>query len=396
MDVNRRRFLRGGITALAAGFGGYRLLRGFEDDPEADRDALPAGLRGSGLDVHVHALGVGTGNSGCWMSDAMRGSIQLRAGLWNLRLRLRQADLDQAYIAYLQRRIRTAGFLKQVVLLAQDYTYADNGERQPARTPFFTPNDYVARLARECPEFLFGASIHPYRRDALDELDRVAALGAVLVKWIPNVQAIRLTDPRCRAFYRRMAAHKLALLPHVGDEQAMFIAGQEYGDPRGLVAALEEGVPVIAAHVASLGVRDGRSHFDLLAEMFPRWPHLYADTSALTLFTRWRVLLRLAHRADLWARLVHGSDFPLPPASTLFLGRVPASRWWNAWKRENGLRRDFEIKQALGLPEEAYRRGYDVLAPRLAVLPGLARDLSAGRQGWRVPAICGTTEASGT
>ena len=79
-------------------------------------------------------------------------------------------------------------------------------------------------------------------------------------------------------------------------------------------------------------------------------------------------LVRLAERTDLHARLVHGSDFPLPPASTLFFGRVPLGRWWNSWKRENIFRRDFEIKQALGLPPEIYTRGYEVLAPRLAML----------------------------
>ena len=180
------------------------------------------------------------------------------------------------------------------------------------------------------------------------------------------MQAIRLADPRCRAFYRRLAQHRLALLTHVGDEQALFLAGQEYGDPRALVAPLEEGVTVIAAHVASLGERDGRANVDWLAELFPKWPNLYADTSALTLFTRWRVLLRLAERTDLHPRLVHGSDFPLPPASTLFLGRTSMARWWNAWRRENLLRRDFEIKQALGLPADIFTRGYQLLAVRLA------------------------------
>ena len=367
MKLTRRKLLWSAAGTLAAGVTGLKLLRGFTDGPEEEAlAALPPGLRRAALDVHVHIIGVGTGGTGCWMSEAMRRSIQTRAGLWNLRLSIDQRDLDQQYIAYLRSRMRSAGFLKQAVVLAQDHVYSEQGDRQPERTPFHTPNQYVAGLVRENAEFLFGASIHPYRADALDELDRVTAAGAVLVKWIPNVQAIDLSDARCRAFYRKMAAHKLALLAHAGDEQAMFVAGQHYGDPRKLTVPLEEGVTVIAAHIASLGARDGRDNFDLLAEMFPRYPNLYADTSALTLFTRWRKLLAAAGRTDLHARLVHGSDFPLPPASTLFLGRIPFGRWWNAWKSENAFRRDFEIKQGLGLPEEIYRRGYDVLAPRLA------------------------------
>jgi predicted TIM-barrel fold metal-dependent hydrolase len=360
---------------MVLGAGGYKLLRGFADESSQDVSlSLPPALRGTALDVHVHILGTGAGGTGCWMHDKMRSSIQVRAGLWNLGLHIAQPDLDARYVDYLLSRMHGAGFLKQVVALAQDYVYTPRGERDAAHTPFYSPNDYVAGLAAAHPEFLFGASVHPYRPDALDELDRVAALGAVLVKWIPNVHGMDLADPRCRAFYRRLAVHKIALLVHSGDEQAMAIAGQEFGDPRRLVSPLEDGVTVIAAHVASLGSRDGRTNFEHLVELFPRWPNLFADTSALTLFTRWRVLRDVAQHTEIHSRLVHGSDFPLPPASSLFVGRIALGDWWHAWLRENPLRRDFLIKQASGLPVSIYSRGYEVLAPRL---PGLSADGSS-------------------
>jgi predicted TIM-barrel fold metal-dependent hydrolase len=364
MKLSRRRLLWSSAT-VALGATGYRLARGF-DDSSADIEQVPPSLRRAGLDVHVHVMGVGTLGTGCWMSPATRSSLNARIGLWNLRLRIGQPDLDQAYVAYLLSRVRSAGFLKQVVLLAQDWTYTDGGERDESRTAFHTPNEYIARLASEYREFLFGASIHPYRPDAVDALDQAVAQGTVLMKWIPSVQAIRLDDQRSRVFYRRLVQHGIPLLAHIGEERSVNVAGQEYGDPAAVVAPLEEGVTVIAAHVASLGQRDGRSNFDRLADLFPKWPNLYADTSALTLYTRWRVLLRLVERTELHARLIHGSDFPLPPAATLFAGRIPSSRWWSAWKHENGLRRDFEIKQALGLPEQIYTRGYEVLGRRAA------------------------------
>lgn len=360
MHVFSRRKLLWSAAAVALTATGYRLLRGFDDSP-SDIDQIPPSLRKAGLDVHVHVLGVGTGGTGCWTNPETRDSLNARIGLWNLRLSVGRPDLDQAYVTYLLSRVRSAGFLKQVVLLAQDWTHTDRGEHDEAHTPFYTPNQYIARLAAEHGEFLFGASIHPYRRDALDALDRVAHDGAVLMKWIPGVQAIRLDDGRCRRFYRRLVDHRIPLLIHVGEERSISASSQDYGDPAAVVAPLEEGVTVIAAHVASLGQRDGRSNFDRLADLFPSWPNLYADTAALTLYTRWRVLLRLVERTDLHARLVHGSDFPLPPAATLFAGRIPPSRWWNAWKRENGLRRDFEIKQAVGLPAQIYTRGYELL-----------------------------------
>lgn len=378
MKISRRTLLCGTTGALALGTGAYKLLRGFDDDPNEDlNQTIPEGLRREALDVHVHILGTGAAGSGCWMSQPMRDSANTRVGLWNLRLQIDQRDLDEQYVAYLRSRVRGAGFLKQVVALAQDYCYTGAGQRDPSRTPFYTPNSYVAGLALRHTELLFGASIHPYRPDALEELDRVAQLGAVLVKWIPNVQAIDLADARCRAFYSKLVTHQMPLLVHAGDEKALFIAGQEFGDPRRLVTPLEAGVTVIAAHAASLGERDGRSNFDVLAEMLPKWPNLYADTSALTLVTRWRMLLRLAQRTDLHARLVHGSDFPLPPAASLFLGRIPARRWVKAWRHENPLRRDFEVKQALGIGREVYVRGYEVLAPRLRVRQVAVADLNA-------------------
>src|SRR5262249_2429622 len=146
MSLTRRKLLWAGATTVALGAGGYKLFRGLEDGPEEALGIAPS-LRGAGLDVHVHALGVGTGDSGCWMSNAMRRSIQARAGLWTLRLSSDQPDLDQAYIGYLIRHVRSAGFLKQVVLLAQDWTHNERGEADPSRTAFYTPNDYVARLA---------------------------------------------------------------------------------------------------------------------------------------------------------------------------------------------------------------------------------------------------------
>jgi predicted TIM-barrel fold metal-dependent hydrolase len=376
MKITRRRILLWAGGGLLAGAAGWKLLRGFEDQaPEKVAEEIPPALRGAALDVHAHILGTGAGSTGCWMHPQMRRSIQVAAGLWSYGLSLDDAALDSSYVEFLRRSIRGAGFLKQVVALAMDYTCSPDGRRLEDRTPFYTPNDYVAALAARHPEFLFGASIHPYRPDALDELDRCAALGAVLVKWIPNVQAMDPADARCRAFYRKLAEHRIALLSHAGDEKALFVSSQDYGDPRRLVAALEEGVTVIAAHAASLGERDSRSNMDLLFEMFPRWPNLFADTSALTLITRWRKLRPVIERREFHARLLHGSDFPIPPACTMYLASMSPAAWWRAWTRANPLRRDFLIKQALGMPAQVYTRGYEVLAPRVEALP---RHIGAG------------------
>jgi len=74
------------------------------------------------------------------------------------------------------------------VILALDAVYDTNGKRDIRKTRLVIDNDFVLSLVADQPELLFGASIHPYRKDALDALQRLARNGACLVKWIPSTQ----------------------------------------------------------------------------------------------------------------------------------------------------------------------------------------------------------------
>ena len=140
-------------------------------------------------------------------------------------------------------------------ILAFDAHYRADGARDDDATDVYVPNDYVLDLAGREPDlFVPIGSVHSYRKDALDELDRLAARGVKIVKWLPNAMGIDPADARCDAFYDRMAAHGMALLSHAGDEHAVdAAAAQELGNPLRLRRALEHGVHVIVAHCASLG-----------------------------------------------------------------------------------------------------------------------------------------------
>ena len=106
--------------------------------------------------------------------------------------------------------------------------------------------------------------------------------------------------------------------------------------------ALAEGVKVIIAHCASLGEnadldsaeepQPRRDNFELCMRMMldePQWEGLlFADISATTLFTRARVLRALLERPALHARLVNGSDYPLPAIDALV---------WTSTLRDLGL-----------------------------------------------------------
>jgi predicted TIM-barrel fold metal-dependent hydrolase len=284
------------------------------------------------LDSHVHLVGVGAGGTGCYVNPRMRQKLRhpmLAAELFSYERAGGiddDAQADQQYAQTLLRYVRSPEMRGRCLLLAFDEVYDEEGARHPEDTEFFTPNGYVLDMARKNPDcFLPAASIHPYRKDCLEELDRVAKLGAVAVKWLPNAQRIDPASSRCDPFFERLAALKLPLLSHAGEESAVQSAGaQQLGNPLRFRRALDHGVKVILAHCASLGTspdldapgQPERSNLELFLRLMaePRYSgRLFGDISALAQINRCRQGLKevLAH-ADLHERLINGSDYPLP------------------------------------------------------------------------------------
>ena len=99
----------------------------------------------------------------------------------------------------------------RVVLLAHERVHDPDGTPREDLGSMYVPNDVVLDLAQQHPEFLAGVSIHPARRDALEELDRCLERGAVLMKCLPNCQNIDCSDERYRPFWERMAEARLAV-----------------------------------------------------------------------------------------------------------------------------------------------------------------------------------------
>jgi uncharacterized protein len=85
-------------------------------------------------------------------------------------------DLDTADGDYIDRLIRLIkGFPRRLqnAILAFDKHYDIDGEENHERTEFYTPNLYVWKLTNEFQDFLLPVvSVHPYRRDALEELEK--------------------------------------------------------------------------------------------------------------------------------------------------------------------------------------------------------------------------------
>jgi uncharacterized protein len=215
------------------------------------------------------------------------------------------------------------------------------------------------------------ASIHPYRRDAVSALTQAARDGARAVKWLPNAMNIDPASPRCDVFFEAMAKYDLPLLTHAGKERAVWGGeAQDFGNPLRLRRALEHGVRVIVAHCASLGEdRDldrGANapyvaSFDLFARLMDEARFagtLYGDISAMTQFDRAPFLQRVLARPAWHARLLHGSDYPLPGILPIYnastfadLGLLPASAVpvLDAIQQHNPLLFDFVSKRHLSL-----------------------------------------------
>jgi predicted TIM-barrel fold metal-dependent hydrolase len=266
------------------------------------------------IDVHVHLAGLPDGKNGCFISPKMLESWLFRGFIKSMGLPLEDpARANELYLERLVRTLSESKAVQQAVLLGMDGVYKEDGVFDPAETHFLVPNGYVFAAVRRFPErFLAGASVNPVRRDAIQELERCSAEGAVLVKVLPNSQQFNPADPAFLPYWKTLARLKLPLLCHVGYEFSLMGKDQSVGDPARLRGALEAGVTVIAAHGASFGLFFYEKYWDTLRDLVARYPHFYWDASALSLPNRARMLLKIRRHPELRERVVFGTDYPLP------------------------------------------------------------------------------------
>jgi predicted TIM-barrel fold metal-dependent hydrolase len=309
------------------------------------------------IDCHVHAFADTPGHGS--VSEKLRRSFVARFMRWRLKISSDQGEaFERQAEARLLETIHGAP-VDAAVVLAFDAVYDQEGRYDAANTHLYVTNDYVADLARREPRVLFGASVHPYRRDAVAEVERCVRLGAVLLKWLPIVQDFNPADDRCLPFYEALAHHRLPLLCHTGGERSLPNLNRAYADPRLLVPALKKGVTVIAAHC---GTRDRLFRPDFTPEfirMAHEYENLYGDTAALNLPTRSYAYKSLLRDEVVRRKLVHGSDWPIMPIPPARIGWARALRL--LWTEKNWMRRDLLAKQGLGLDEAYWHRGGTLL-----------------------------------
>ena len=315
------------------------------------------------IDWHAHAAGLGYGGSGAFISEQLRGNFRFRFFLKWMGATEKElaAEGDQIIIRRMSETLSQSKYVDQVVVLAMDGIVDPvTGVLDRENTQLYVPNEYVARETAKYPNLLFGASINPNRKNSVELLERAAAQGAVLVKWIPSIMAIDPSDPSFIPFYRKMAELGIPLLTHTGMEKSFTHAHDDLSDPLKFALPLRHGVTVIAAHLAATGKSEDQDNFERLLQMFAAYPNLYADISSLTQINRLGYLVKALKVPGLAERLLYGTDWPLqffPLVSPWFhvqhVGVAAARRVAGI---DNPWDRDVALKQALGVPQTVFSR----------------------------------------
>ena len=287
-------------------------------------------------DSHSHLIGTGDSGSGIFVNPAT--DSLLNPGQYARRLFFLNAgcvhdaagSVDLAYVDRMRNLIEGMRPGLKLVLYAFERAYDERGEPDLPHTMFHIPNAYARDVAKRHPEsFEWAASIHPYRKDALEALEQAKRDGALAVKWLPSAMGIDPASPQCDGFYSTLNKLNLPLIAHAGLERA--VLGREahdFSNPLRLRRALDAGVRVVVAHCASMGEdRDldrGANgpyveSFSLFVRVFEKYRNAYGDISAMTQVNRaGPALARVVENGAWHARLLNGSDYPLPGVMPIF------------------------------------------------------------------------------
>ena len=301
-------------------------------------------------DVHVHLAALPTPENGCRLSRRMLKSPLARFLAWRQRLPLHDPETaNRRYVENLERELAASRRVGRAVLLAMDGVYDADGRLDEGGTEFLISNDHLFAVTRASMRLLPGVSVNPARADAIDELERCAEKGAVLVKVLPNAQGFDPADRRFVPFYAALARLGFPLLSHVGYEFSLIGRDQSVGDPGRLVSALEQGVAVIAAHGCSSGLFFRERHFPTMLDLARRYPNFFVDTSALTIPNRVGALFRLRRHPEMFDRLLFGTDYPLPVLAYPSLGILDRLGYAQARQALNRFDRQAVILDRLGV-----------------------------------------------
>lgn len=321
------------------------------------------------LDIHVHLFGVGEGGTGCRIARTITEGLQFRYLISLLQLHKPGKTLDERYEEVLVEQMRGSGLTKAAIL-GQDAVYDRNGQPDWNRTSFYVPNDYVFAVVGRHPETMIACpSINPERADALDELARCHAKGAGLLKIHPPTQGVDIADRKHERFFRRCCELNMLVLVHTGHEHSAPVIDKSLAAPRRLELALDQGCSVVACHAGTGWITDAPDQLPEFLSLLKRYPKLWGDTSVLGTVGRVRDFGRLLDDAEfVRSRLLHGSDFPFPASPAAFGTRIGLRESQRLETETNLLKKDLQLKEALGIGRASAERSYEVVQERRRAL----------------------------
>lgn len=333
------------------------------------------------VDIHAHIGCIGI-KSDCFMSEGMKRSFKFKLLLKSFGTNLKEMEMfgDELPARKLDQKIKESKYIRKTVILALDGLIDPAAEKDVdpnskiqskegldlEKTPNFVPNDFVYGLTKKFDSFYFGASINPNRKNALVLLDQAIAQGAVLVKLIPNIMGINLSDKSYIPFYLKLVKYNIPLLVHVGDEAIFNRTDNSLGDPRLLELPLQLGVKVIAAHLGTTGVSDEQPNFEHFLNLSRKYKNLYSDFSGMTNLNRKKYLKGAVSDNDIADRILFGSDYPLINISIFTspiyqIPIIPPAKIRTLLQIKNPFDRDIELKEYLGLRDNNYTLFKEVL-----------------------------------
>ncbi|MBV8353052.1 MAG: amidohydrolase family protein [Verrucomicrobia bacterium] len=325
------------------------------------------------IDVHVHLSGNGKGGMDCWHRQRWIMKPFLWAGARDIGLKCGFADsgFDRMYLDQLLHWLSTSS-LEAAVLLAEDWVRDDRGAVRKDLTDFFISNDKVFTAVKRSAKLLAGVSIHPARPDAVDELERCAAAGAVLLKLLPCVQNVDCNLSKYKPFWIKLADLGLPLLAHTGGEFFVRSCRNDLKSPGCLRLPLECGVTVIAAHCSTRALPWDGDYFEEFLQMRKDFQNFYGDLAALSHITHLKSLERLREEPE---RLLHGTDYPVVTAvfPSWLKGWIDRETMQHLRGIHNPLEKKIQLTKALGFPERVFTDLWGLLprAPQLASLTNL-------------------------
>ncbi|EFA80876.1 amidohydrolase 2 [Heterostelium album PN500] len=251
---------------------------------------------------------------------------------------------DRQYVdrvVKLTRQLKSTYPIGKSILSAIDKRYSEEGQEMMKMTGLYVPNDYLLDIVQDFSDlFIPCISIHPYRKDAIDELLKWIVKGVRFVRWLPISMGIDMSSELCVPFYEALVENDIILFVHVGNEHSLIEppdSNSALGNPLLLKRALDIGVKIVGVHCGgegkSVDFDDPKQTITPNLHLFLRLMHekkyednLIGDLSGVIAYNRVDSLVPMLDHHYLHHRFIYSSDYPIPAVNLAVITTLLANR----------------------------------------------------------------------